>query len=164
MKNAVVFFLDLVELYFPLTAFGILFLTFAWSVFSRYILGRPCGWATDVELGCYIWTVLLAASYVMRKDKHVRFSIVYDMMNPRIQCLMRVISNLLIVVPFACLLGPTYRYIVHLKTISPALQLPLSFYYAPILWFIGSVMLYALRDLIKDILLLAGGKEKGGAR
>ena len=71
MKKAVVFFLDLVELYLPLTAFGILFLTFAWSVFSRYILGRPCGWATDVELGCYIWTVLLAASYVMLSLIHI---------------------------------------------------------------------------------------------
>ncbi|MCB7318210.1 TRAP transporter small permease [Lacrimispora sp. 210928-DFI.3.58] len=151
--------LNIVELWIPISAFSILFLTFFWAVFSRYILGDPCLWSTDVELACYIWTVLFSASYVMRKDRHVRFTIVYDLLGPVAQWWMRVISNLLISVPFAILVLPTCRYLISLRTISTALKVPLKYYYAPMIWFIVSVMLYALRDLLKDIRLL---KEAGG--
>ncbi len=153
-KKLLILLLDAVELYIPLAAFCILFATFIWSVITRYIWGKPCSWATDVELGCYIWMVLLSASYVMRKDKHVRFTIIYDLVGPRMQVVMRLISNLLIIFPFACLLLPTCRYLANLNTISTALRLPLRYYYAAIVWFIVSVALYALRDFWRDLKLL----------
>lgn len=153
-KKLLTVLLDVVELYIPLTAFCVLFVTFIWSVIARYLLNTPCSWATDVELGCYIWVVLFSASYVMRLDKHVRFSIVYDMMGSKFQLFIRLISNLLIIIPFALLLGPTYRYLAGLRTISTALRLPLKYYYAPILWFIASVMIYAIRDFVGDIRIL----------
>ena len=79
LENIIDKILNIVELCTPILAFSILFITFFWAVFSRYILGNPCLWSTDVELACYIWTVLFSASYVMRKDRHVRFTIVYDL-------------------------------------------------------------------------------------
>lgn len=158
-KNIMDKILDIVELWIPILTFSILFITFFWAVFSRYILGNPCLWSTDVELACYIWTVLFSASYVMRKDRHVRFTIVYDLLGPGMQWWMRVLSNLLIIIPFAVLIVPACRYLFSLRTISTALKIPLKYYYAPIIWFIVSVLLYALRDLINDIKLL---KENGG--
>ncbi len=151
--------LNIVELWIPIITFSILFATFFWAVFSRYILGNPCLWSTDVELACYIWTVLFSASYVMRKNKHVRFTIVYDLLGPAAQWWVRVISNLLIIIPFALLIMPACRYLITLRTISTALKIPLKYYYAPMIWFIVSVMLYGLRDLISDIMFL---REAGG--
>ena len=160
-KKILITLLDIVELYVPIIAFGILFITFVWSVFARYVLNKPCSWAADVEIGCYIWIVLLAASYVTRLDKHVRFNILYDLLGERVQLFIRIFSNLFIVIPFALLIGPTFRYILDLKTISTSLQLPLKFYYAPILWFIGSTLLYSLRALIRDLkLLISNTKEE----
>ena len=95
----------------------------------------------------------------MRKDRHVRFTIVYDLLGPVAQWWMRIISNLMIAVPFALLILPAWRYLVTLRTISTALKVPLKYYYAPMIWFIVSVMLYAIRDLLKDIRLL---RESGG--
>lgn len=154
LRKAGTFLLELVEMYIPLAAFCMLFFTFIWATFTRYVLRQPCGWAIDVELGCYLWTILFSASYVMRKNKHVRFTIVYDMMGPRAQLVMRLISNLLIILPFTCLIMPTWRYLAGLRTVTTALQLPLKFYYMPILWFIVSTVLYALRDLCADLRLL----------
>lgn len=151
LRKAGNFLLDLVEMYIPLAAFCILFLTFIWATFTRYVLRQPCSWAIDVELGCYIWTILFSASYVMRKNKHVRFTIVYDMMGPRAQLIMRLISNLIIIIPFSCLILPTWRYLVNLRTVTTALQWPLKLYYMPILWFIISVILYAARDFCADL-------------
>lgn len=158
-RKILIFILNIVELYIPLAAFCILFITFIWSVIARYLLHSPCSWATDVELGCYIWVVLFSASYVMRLDKHVRFSIVYDMMGDKMKLFIRLVSNLLIIIPFGLLFMPTYRYIAGLRTISTALRLPLKYYYAPILWFIASVMIYAIRDFVKDIKMLYKHKE-----
>jgi len=157
------FLLDLIEMYIPLAAFCILFVTFIWAVFARYVLRQPCSWATDVELGCYIWTILFSASYVMRKDKHVRFTIVYDMVGPRVQLYMRLVSNLIIILPFSCLVIPTWRYLANLKTVTTALQLPLKLYYAPILWFIVSVTVYAVRDFCRDLMALRGAEKEGSS-
>lgn len=148
------FLLDLVELYIPLLAFCILFASFIWAIFARYVLNSPCRWATDVELGCYIWVILFSASYVMRLDSHVRFTIVYDLVGETPKLFIRLVSNLLIIIPFCCLVIPTYRYLLNLKTISTALQIPLKIYYAPILWFLISVILYAVRDFCKDLHIL----------
>ena len=152
--------LDFFELVLPICVFCVLFVTFIVATFSRYILNKPLGWATDIEIGCYIWAVLLSASYVMRKNRHVRFTIVYDLLNEKTKWVFRIISNLMIIVPFCFLVKPTWLYLARLRTISPALKLPLKYYYAPILWFIISVILYALRDLIADILLVV--KDKNG--
>lgn len=161
-KKIVSIVLDVVELYVPIAAFSILFLTFIWSVFTRYVLKQPCGWAADVEIGCYIWVVLLSASYVTRLDKHVRFNIVYELLGKRAQIWVRIFSNIFIIIPFALLIWPTFRYLLDLKTISTSLQLPLKFYYAPILWFIGSTLLYSLRALIGDLRLLVSKKQGEG--
>lgn len=143
--------LDVVEFVIPIITFCILFVSFVWAVVCRYVLSRPCSWATDIELGCYIWTVLFAASYVMRQDGHVRFTIVYDLLGPKLQTAMRIISNLMIIIPFSLLVKPAYTYISTIRTISPALQISMKYTYMPMIWFIVSVIVYAFRDLLVDV-------------
>lgn len=143
--------MDIIELYIPIGAFSLLFFSFIWAVAARYIFKQPCGWATDVELGCYIWVVLLSASYAMRQNRHVRFTMIYDAVGEGWQAAMRIVSHLLIIIPFSVLFWPTLRYILRLRLLSPALKLPVKFYYAPIVWFVGSTIIYSLIELVKDV-------------
>lgn len=152
--------LDIIELYIPMTALCILFLTFIWAIIKRYVFNSPCNWATDVELGAYIWLVLFSASYVMRLDKHVRFTMVYDLFGKKVQFLIRVASNLFVSITFGILFIPTVKHLIRLRTIGPALQLPLKFYYMPIIWFIACVIINSLISLVRDINIISTNNEK----
>lgn len=163
VRKAVVGILDAIELYLPLIAFACLFLTFVFAVISRYVFNRAFGWTTEIELVGYIWTVILAACYAKRRDRHVRFTLVYDLLGPRMRCVWRIISNLILLVPYLYLFMPTVRYVFKLRTVSFALQIPLKFYYWPMIWLVGIIIVYSAYEIAIDARKLFTGNCASGA-
>ena len=86
---------DIFEIYMPILAFCILFISFVYSIFARYVFNAPPAWATEIQVGTYIWTVMLSAAYVRRIDKHVKFDILYDHLSEKWKCYFRIFRNLL---------------------------------------------------------------------
>ena len=78
MKKAFNFLRDCVELYIPIAALLIMFCTFVFQIFSRYILNSPVPWAYEVTVMCYLWMVVLGACYAYRDRSHVTFTLFYD--------------------------------------------------------------------------------------
>ena len=140
------------EVFLPTIAFIILFVTFVWSVFNRYVLNRPPIWATEVQAAAYTWSVLLSATYIRRLNRHVSFTMIYDILNLKWQRVMRIFGNSVIGITYTLLLGPTVKYIVKLKTTSMSLAVPLKFYFAPIIILVASVLVYSLHDIYIDVL------------
>ena len=119
---------DFVEVFIPVITFSALFLAFVYSVFSRYILNRPPAWGTEVQVATYIWTVLLGACYVRRLNKHVNFTMIYDLLPQDGQRWLRIFRNLL--------MGVTYG---------------IKFYFFPIIILVFGVMCYSFADVYRDI-------------
>lgn len=157
VRKIVVGILDAIELFLPLIAFACLFLTFVFAIIARYVFDRAFGWTTEIELVGYIWTVILAACYAKRRDRHVRFTLVYDLLGPRMKCVWRIISNLILLVPYLYLFWPTVRYVFRLRTVSFALQIPLKFYYWPMIWLVGIIIVYSAYEIVVDARKLFSG-------
>jgi TRAP-type C4-dicarboxylate transport system permease small subunit len=150
---------NLVEIVLPTMAFVVLFLSFVYSIFARYIFNRPPAWGTEVQVASYIWTVLLAACYVRRLDKHVKFTMFYDLFSPKAQRIIRIARNLLMGTTYMILLPYSIRYIVRYRTMSPSFRIPVKYYFAPIIILVFGVMMYSLTDVYKDIKAII--KERG---
>ena len=142
---------DFVEVFIPVITFSALFLAFVYSVFSRYILNRPPAWGTEVQVATYIWTVLLGACYVRRLNKHVNFTMIYDLLPQDGQRWLRIFRNLLMGVTYGILMKPTVQYIVKYRTVSPSLKIPVKFYFFPIIILVLGVMCYSFADVYRDI-------------
>lgn len=142
---------DCVEILIPVITFSCLFLAFVYSVFSRYVLNRPPAWGTEVQVATYIWTVLLGACYVRRLNKHVKFTMVYDLLSEDRKRWMRIFRNLVMGITYGILLKPTIQYIIKYRTVSPSLKIPVKFYFFPIIVLVLGVMCYSFMDVYKDV-------------
>ena len=63
----------------PLTAL------ICWEVFSRYALNKPHAWVLDAQIMLYGSMFMMAGSYTLAKNGHVRGDVLYGFFSPRVQ-------------------------------------------------------------------------------
>lgn len=61
-----------------------LFLVAICNVFMRYFMSMPLAWAEEVLQLLMLWTTMLGASALVRRNEHVMISIVSDRLPPRL--------------------------------------------------------------------------------
>lgn len=142
---------DLIERDIPVVSFIILFVSFVYSVIARYVFNAPPAWSTEVQVGSYIWTVMLSAAYVRRIDKHVKFDMLYDALNDDWKQIFRIFRNLLMGITYIILFFASIKYISRYRTMSPYFRIPVKFYFCPIIFLSFDVMVYSLTDVYRDV-------------
>jgi TRAP-type C4-dicarboxylate transport system permease small subunit len=146
---------NFIELYIPLCAFIIMFLTFVVQIFARYIFNNPFTWAYEVTVISFSWTVILGACYAMRSRSHVVFTLIYDMLSPKKAATIRFLGNIIILVTFALLLVPSMNYIKFMNFQSTAVfKVKLSWIFAPFVYFLFSIILYTFEEVIEDFKII----------
>lgn len=144
--------LDVIELYIPALMFLTLFSSFIIGIFFRYIMKDPQSWTYELGSITFLSTVLLAGCIADRNGEHVVFDMIYNAKSLKIQCVMRIISNLMIVVFLSIIFPASIRYLVSFKkVVTPIMKIPqyLVFISFPIL-FIDLIIRAACR-LYADI-------------
>ena len=152
-------FINIIEIYVPLTSFSIMFLVFILQVFFRYVLNWPLAWPYEITIFGFIWTTLLGACYVRRKNAHVSFGLVYENVSPTMRLMFRLIANALILIAFTVPVYATFQYFVfiHIEK-SPVLRIPFSIAFSPFLVFLLLIIGYSLVDIVRDFQKLLRGE------
>jgi TRAP-type C4-dicarboxylate transport system permease small subunit len=148
------------ELYLPIAIFLIMFIVFILKVFFRYVLNHPLTWTQDVIVVSFCWVVVLGASYTMRKRGHVKFTLIYDRVEPKTAALLRLLGNIIIVITLGVLIIPSYNYcnfVAFQKTAT--LRLSYFWIFFPFLYFLISVIGYTIPEINEDILILKNKKD-----
>ena len=86
-----------------------------------------------------------------RLNKHVNFTMIYDLLPQDGQRWLRIFRNLLMGVTYGILMKPTVQYIVKYRTVSPSLKIPVKFYFFPIIILGFGVMCYSFADVYRYI-------------
>ena len=84
---------------------GIVVLIIFYEVIMRYVFARPTLWVNELSLWLGGCTYLLAGVYTMQKRAHIRVTVLYDMVGPRMRTAFDVISLL-------CVAGFTFGLII----------------------------------------------------
>ena len=157
MKRAFVILRDIFEVYLPVTAFVVLFVTFFLQVFFRYVIRLPLTWTMEIIVICFIWTVVLGACFTMRNRAHVKFTMIYDHLKPKPAAITRMIGNIIIVVTFLSLIPSSWSQIFFQgfqRTAS--LRIPYSVLFIPFVYFLISISYYTVIEIVEDIKVLKG--------
>ena len=166
MKNAKKCFLflrDCVELYIPIAALLIMFCTFVFQIFSRYVLNSPVPWAYEVTVMCYLWMVVLGACYAYRDRSHVQFTLFYDKMGVKAKAVTAFLGNLLMLIAFGYMFLPSCDMILNQmsKQVTSVFKIGLNIVYFPFIPFMIIIMLYICSDLYAEFMVFTGlGGEK----
>jgi TRAP-type C4-dicarboxylate transport system permease small subunit len=65
------------------------------GVASRYLLGRPIGWAIEIVEYSLLYIAFLTAPLVLKKGAHVRMDLIFNRLNPRLQSTLNLITSTL---------------------------------------------------------------------
>ncbi len=153
------FLLNLIELYVPVAAFVVLFLSFMTQIVCRYFF-KPLIWPEELSLICFVWVALLGGLYAKRDNSHVAFAMLYDAQKPRTQTWMRVAGNILLLVAFAAALVPSWEYVIFMGyKHSDALKISMTLAYFPFVIFLVDIIVRLAVDIIGDIALLRKGER-----
>ena len=64
----------------------------------RNLLGRPLGWVTEISAYILLYVTFLVAAWVLRKDRHVNIGFVLNLLKPKTQALICIITSVLITI------------------------------------------------------------------
>lgn len=145
------FLLDIIEIYVPTVSFAMLLLVFIISIIFRYFI-IPLTWPMEFTLMAFIWITLLGACYAMRDSSHVVFSIIYDMVKPRGQAVMRIAGNALVASAFSISLYPSFKYVRFMSfKKSDVLLVPMNLIYSVYLLFLVIMVGRLIVEIVGDV-------------
>lgn len=104
---------DKVELYLAgITIALALLISFA-EVVARFIFGFSFYWAKEYILFFIIWSTFLSSSQVLKRGKHIRLSFVVELLPPKFQKYMEIITSILGAIFCVILLVSGYQLVIH---------------------------------------------------
>jgi TRAP-type C4-dicarboxylate transport system permease small subunit len=107
------------------------------NVFMRYVLDASLSWGEELTLWTFVWFVWLSASYAFRHRKHVRITILRDMLGDRGQIGLDLVVDILIliflgVLAFECLKLINLPFVASQKSVVLGLPIPILYASAPV--------------------------------
>ncbi len=157
MKKFLGFMRNIFEIYVPAISFLAMFIAFILQVFFRYVLNLPLTWTQDVIVIGFVYTVIFGACYTMRAGRHVKFTMIYDLLKPRGAAWTRLAGDIIIVATFAALIVPSWKYALFLHfQKTPVFRVNYTYIFVPFVYFILTVIGYTIAEIVEDIDVLRG--------
>lgn len=91
--------------------FAAMFLTFLAQIVMRYLVGEPLGWTIEMCGILYVAIVFWGAAFMARERDHIVFSLVRDVVSPRVRRLLGLIAAVVLIAAFATALPGTVDYV-----------------------------------------------------
>lgn len=148
-----------------MATFSILFVLFVINVFYRYALNAPLTWPYELITLSFLWTAVMAATYVRRIHGHVQFTLIYDALSPSKQRISRILANLAVLFAFAVALPATIDWVLFMGFKKTAnLKIPFSIGFSPVIPFLILIVGHSIYDIFVDIREIIQGKGKDEAQ
>lgn len=131
------------------------------GVFFRYVLLKPLPWSEDLGRYLMIWLALFAVGLVMHHRRHVAVRIFVDLLPSKMNLLMRLLANSIVVV-FAILMGVLgIQYLSSaMSQISPSLHIDLWWVYLGFPFFSFFLVISTLDQMCQDVANYKNGNEQ----
>ena len=128
-----------------------------WGVLTRYVTERPAVWTTELSGILFTWVVFVGAMTALRENRHIRVTLLIDMLPKFEKQIVSKIGELIVV---AFLVYATWLSVLMMQKgatrPSPVLDIPFSYVYlAAVIGFAGMSITSLLR-----LFGLAGMREE----
>ena len=94
---------------------AVLFFTFLFQIFSRYVLRSPFGWTLELCLILWVWIVFFGCAFIVRDRDHVTFDIFYYASPKKVQLVLSILSAIGVILIMGYSFLPTIDYIDWMK-------------------------------------------------
>ena len=134
-----------------------------WQIYTRFILNNAASWTEEFLRYALIWLTMLGVPYAYGKNQHVAIEFIANTFGERgkvaDQILIEVIVLLISI--FVMVIGGSMVTANAVGQTSPALGVPMQYYYAGVPLCGVLTAIYTLPRLIEQIGLLKNGNKEG---
>lgn len=132
--------------------FALMFLSFLYQVFMRYVMNNPSAVSEEVSLMAFIWGLFWVCAFLIPRREHVALDIVYDRLGAQARRACLMVTMLVIGGLFAAAIPDTYGYLATLRQRTPVLGWPFKWVFACFLMFL---LVLAMRAAWQFVRLLS---------
>lgn len=143
-----------------MTCLGVMGIVLFLQVIFRYFLGIPLMWSEELSRYLQIWLTFLGIGYGIRNSSHISMVLVYEKLPKKVQVVVSILSNIVIMVCFIVFIPGAIRFVVDQNQLnSSAMQVRMSFVYfvVPLSGFV--YLVYMVADIYIKIKLLLNGRR-----
>lgn len=134
---------------------GLLVAVMAAQVAARYVFGAPIAWSEELARFVLIWLAFMAAVFVMGEGGHITVDVVSRRLSRKGRLALEGVSSLVVILACTMLLPAGIAFARQMGSVrSPALQIPMSWWYGAAG---AGFALLALHSLINLILAVRRG-------
>jgi TRAP-type transport system small permease protein len=100
------------------------------NVVLRQLFNSGITWAEELSRYLFVWSVFLGAIVALKRNQHIVVDILTEKLNPKISKVLAIVSRLLILYVLWLFLDGSWKFtLMNTTSYSPAMGMPLSFYY-----------------------------------
>lgn len=124
-----------------------------WQIFTRFILKNPSQWTEELLRYALIWLTMLGVPYAYGKEQHIAIGFITDSFTKKGTLKDKIFIEILILFlsVFVMVAGGTMVAINAVGQTSPAMHLPMQFYYIGVPICGVLMIIYSVQRLIKFI-------------
>lgn len=110
---------------------GIMVLGCCWQVITRFILSNPSKYTEEFLRYALIWLTMLGAPYAYGQNRHLSINVVTKKFQPKNMAVTRIGIEIVVLLLsiFVLIMGGIMVAANSVGQISPAMQLPMQYYY-----------------------------------
>ena len=162
---------SIIDTYFPVAAFIVLFVFYFILILMRYFFGKSIGWMYETMYIVFAWSTVLSAAYGSRKNDAISFNVVYDTLSPKMKRVFNIVSDGILVALFVYSIPALMRGLkAQAMTKTATMKIPNNIVFFPFVIFVVLMILYHGVDLIRSVMWLikppaeeaSVEEEKGG--
>lgn len=150
LRKIGVFLVDLFEIIIPSLLFLVIFIVFLISIISRYLFRQPAPWTYEVSILAFMWTAYFACGYVLRKNEHVTFSMLYDIFSPRVKKICNLLSNTLVALGLLISIYPCMNSLMQNISHTGVLKFKFKYAFLPFIFMMADIAARSIYNLIME--------------
>jgi TRAP-type C4-dicarboxylate transport system permease small subunit len=124
---------------------------FVLTILFRYVLKLSFAQIDEAIVVGFVWMAMFASPNGTKHDQHVSFTVIYDSLGPRAKAVNNVLSKVILIVLFFCVVVPAWD-IINFFGMRRTSMLKLSFkwIYMPYMFFIIFTLYHLIDNLVRD--------------
>jgi TRAP-type C4-dicarboxylate transport system permease small subunit len=131
------------------------------QVIFRYSLNMPLVWSEELSRYLLVWITFLGINFGIRRNKHIKMEIVFNLIPPNFQTIAAVGTQIFIILTILYFLGGAVRFVAAQKNIgSSAMQVNMGLVYMVIPISFGITAVNLLVDTVRKIFVIFNSFQK----
>jgi TRAP-type transport system small permease protein len=133
---------------------AVVFVTMAAQVVARYAFGSPFTWSEELARFAMIWLAFISAAHVMAQGQHITVDLISARLSRRGRLGVECFSSAAVLLSCLLLIVGGFPFVWRVAPVSsPALEIPMSWWYGAATVGLGLMALHTLLNLLESIRL-----------